>query len=298
MRWLIDLSGRLDEEGHAYKLLPDNAFVDMTPYVAGNDYYTFNDPPTEYNPFISLGDTNIWWFNGESPSGYTMQTTASVSGAPGGATFAWSISGPAAIVGSSTNSSVTVTNTGPSVSPGDVVVKVVVAGAAICQTNLTVLAPKSLNLLSNYDQPFGDGYVSEIHYQILDQFNHVLPHTVPWNEDIDANGVPSTSDEVTAASKKDYCIANGDPADENWHWGEEEGDPSADPNNCRDRVGANHPPGSTVPDTLHPQTPLSGVKVTHSPSGGSFHVGSDTAGKGVLVKTLKWQKYQDHGRHE
>jgi len=29
--------GQLDDQGHAFMLLPDNAFVDMTPYVAGND---------------------------------------------------------------------------------------------------------------------------------------------------------------------------------------------------------------------------------------------------------------------
>jgi hypothetical protein len=45
--------GQLDASGHADKLLPDNTNVDVTPTVAGVDYYTFNDPPGLCNPQIT-----------------------------------------------------------------------------------------------------------------------------------------------------------------------------------------------------------------------------------------------------
>jgi hypothetical protein len=246
-------------------------------------------------PSINLGTSNIWWFNGESPSGYTMQTTASVSNAPSGSTFAWSISGTAAIVGSSTNSIITITNTGASVSNNDVSVQLVINGWDHVTTNLTVLAPKSLNFLSNNDQIYGYGYISQIHYQILDQFGHLLPSSVPWNEDIDTNGVASTAPQVTTAAIADYT-------GENWPWGEEDGWDGkwvVNPNDAYDSIWITAPSGVLNPNTSNPQTPLSSVKIAHSPSGGSWYVGTTgDGGIGVKVKTLEWQRYQDHGRHQ
>ncbi len=47
--------GNLSTSGVLYKSLPDNADVDVTPYVAGVDYYTFNlNPPVKYHSYFDL----------------------------------------------------------------------------------------------------------------------------------------------------------------------------------------------------------------------------------------------------
>jgi hypothetical protein len=163
----------------------------------------------------------------------------------------------------------------------------------VCKQYLTVLAPASLNWLSNYDQPSGSSFKSEIHYQILDNQTHVLPHALPWNEDIDGNGVYSDSTTVTTA-------AIPDSTGENWGWGEESGwDGSwvVDPNNAFDTIQRGAPPGRT-PSPQNPQSPLGSAKICHSPTGAWYVGTTGHGGIGVKVKTLKWQVYQDHGRHE
>jgi hypothetical protein len=245
-----------------------------------------------------LGDATIWWFNGEdlTSHGYTMSTKATVTGAPNGALIAWTVTGPATFTGG--DSSITITGTGPSAEHG-VIITATVNGTQVCQQFLTVQAPASLKALPIIDQPYKGGYLSQIHYQILDLSGAVLPHPLPWNEDIDGNGVPSSQDEINNAAIKDYSIANGDPADENWVSNGDTGYDPIDPSDCADYVGALAGTGK-VPTPLSPPTDptkLSGVKVCHWSAQGSLHVGSATPGKGVLVKTLTWQKYLDHGRH-
>jgi hypothetical protein len=47
--------GNLNTNGVKYIILPDNADVDVTPYVAGVDYYTFNElPPTKYHSYFEV----------------------------------------------------------------------------------------------------------------------------------------------------------------------------------------------------------------------------------------------------
>jgi len=46
--------GALNANGVMYKILPDNADVDVTPRVAGVDYYTFNVSATKYHSYFDL----------------------------------------------------------------------------------------------------------------------------------------------------------------------------------------------------------------------------------------------------
>lgn len=46
--------GNLNGNGVLYKILPDNADVDVTPRVNGSDYYTFNVSPQKYRSYFDL----------------------------------------------------------------------------------------------------------------------------------------------------------------------------------------------------------------------------------------------------
>jgi len=50
----IGSCGNLNSNGVLYRILPDNADVDVTPYVANVDYYTFNVSATKYHSYFDL----------------------------------------------------------------------------------------------------------------------------------------------------------------------------------------------------------------------------------------------------
>jgi hypothetical protein len=51
-----------------------------------------------------------------------------------------------------------------------------------------------------------------------------------------------------------------------------------------------------TPNPQPPQQPRGGVKVDHWT--GTWRVGSVQIGKGLSLKDVTWQAYQDHGNHE
>jgi hypothetical protein len=51
--------GRLGSDGNLWLLLPDGTNLDVTPTVAGVDYYTFTETPTEYKMTVTANDTPL-----------------------------------------------------------------------------------------------------------------------------------------------------------------------------------------------------------------------------------------------
>jgi len=142
---------------------------------------------------------------------------------------------------------------------------------------LTVHTPKSLTHLRNvdYDDPT-EGYLSEIHYSIQDNTGITLPDDVELNECF------------TGPTVDDY-------AGTDWVRGAA-GGTTWSPSDWWDCITGQRSP--CTPTAQNPQKPVLGnTKIHHFP--GDWYVGSETPGLGVLVKSgVKWQRYQDHARHE
>ena len=245
---------------------------------------------------------DLWWFNGEDPSRYHISVTIQANGGCPG-TYTWKVTAGADKVdlrnGGTTADeisgpqlrSIEVISTAPSGASEDVTIELKIDGVLVGEHKLTVFAPETLVLkIPNINQvAHPSGFRSRITYRIKDQFDETLPRHVEWNEDIDGNGMYSNAGQVSAAAISDW-------AGENWSWGEEDGwleDPNAAQDTITRRGGA-----SWIPPALHPQNPLGGEKVDHSPEG-TWYVGSTAIGKGVKVKDgVTWQIYRDHADHE
>ena len=141
----IGTFGQLDINGNAYATIADNATVDITPTVKNLDWYAFNLLTTEY----TLTHTTECTATGNTKNDRTTIGIGEVvdfGGMPSGTT--WSVSGKGRI--NSTNGSGTVFTA--SMSPGSATVTAAIGNATI-QTTLTVIAPKSLTVIGNYDWP-------------------------------------------------------------------------------------------------------------------------------------------------
>ncbi len=238
--------------------------------------------PLDVAPLLD-GGKGIWWFGGETPSGYKVKTNMKAKPA-GIGSYLWTVTAGADKV-QFTNNSSTITTTaettpiqskGPngSAAKDDVSVTVTVNGVASDPFSLTVLVPNSLKPLSNVDNVDATfGYLSEIHYAILDQFGRTLPSNVPLNE------------KFTSALRKDF-------AGTDWRRGPE-GGALVSPANWQDSIQGEA--STFTPTPQNPQTPLGSVKVEHW--NGQWQIGSATIGSGRRVQTNVWQKYQDHARH-
>lgn len=63
--------GTLNTNGVLYKILPDNTEVDVTPFVAGDDYYNFNlGQPQKYHSYFSVFVNQPY----PGPTFYTLET--------------------------------------------------------------------------------------------------------------------------------------------------------------------------------------------------------------------------------
>lgn len=251
-------------------------------------------------------DHDLWWFNGEDPEGgYHITATLTAQSVSTG-TFKWEVTAGAGNVnlnnGGADADTITATNdntvviksTAASASAAnvtkDVTIKLTYNGEVVDSYELAVFAPHSLSHIGTIDHdysalppPYPDytGYWCEIEYQILDQFNRILPYDIPWNEDFNNDGA-----HVVSVTSSDY---DGN----NWPWGSESGW-RVSPSEAIDNLARCNPPCS-IPSAQNVGTGT--VKVNHVIGG--WYVGSTIIGKGVLVKNnCKWQMYQDHGRHE
>jgi hypothetical protein len=159
----------------------------------------------------------------------------------------------------------------------DVKVEVTLSGVSGKASKvLAIYAPKSLTYVGIADvSDAGFGYISRIYYSVQDNLSHTLPYPVEMNESF------------TGAVVDDY-------AGTNWARGPAKGGMGSPSLFC-DMIGGQVSPCTPTPQS--PQTPLGSIKIHHFP--GDWYVGSVTPGSGVLVKSgIKWQRYQDHARHE
>jgi len=239
---------------------------------------------------------NIWWFNGATPQpeNYVTQLDASPAGKKN---YTWTITSGQSYAQFSNKSSVITTTTNmvtvkPNGDPGNSSTPVV--NITVSADGSPASAPFKLNVLKPHallpvgkpvDVPNGTGvfYESTITYAIVDQLGAILPEPVPAREVFTKNN---------AFPVDDYANDNWSPGVNGDRYG---GSPSK-PYALHDRIT-----GPSIFNTPHPKAmkPCSPVlcytKVIHWC--GYVEVGSPNAGEGVMVATLAWEKYTDHGRN-
>ena len=156
--------------------------------------------------------------------------------------------------------------------------------------DMAVFAPHYLVNYQNEDIPAGNGYQSKIHYKTYDQFSRALPASFPINED----WASATSD----FQGENWIARNGES--ENQEGSAVVGFDWYDNMTRAQQTGWN-PPQYTVPPAQQPQNPLGNVAVEHWL--GKWRVGSlvtydgENNNRGIVVRNLSWQLYQDHGRN-
>lgn len=162
------------------------------------DSFVNTDPArAEVAPSISGGNT-VWYFNGQSPSGYATSVTLSSSG---GASTHWTVvaGGDKVSLSAADGSQTSVTSTGTAFSsaPGDIKITASVGSATSPQFAMTTRTPHRLALgpvTTSCDSTFG--YITLVGYTIQDQLITALPSGVPINEQWTspvANDYPGTN---------------------------------------------------------------------------------------------------------
>jgi hypothetical protein len=136
------------------------------------------------------GPQTVWWFNGQTPSGYT--TTITLTALPSGASsYAWSLLAGTdkAVLQNQSGNTIQLVGNDLSTSAGDVTVQVSVTtsgGTKLATRDVTVRGPwKLVPLTPPYDdQPNAErGFASIARYEIQDNFSTRLPSSVPANEE-------------------------------------------------------------------------------------------------------------------
>ena len=221
------------------------------------------------------GPVNVWWFNGETPSGYA--TTISLTASPAGASaYNWAVvSGSDKVSVSPSGNMLSVTSANASAFQ-EVGVRVTVNGVASRTFKLTVRAPHRLVLNSNFSHSAHAtmGYQTLIEYRIEDQFTDVLPAAVGINEQF-------TTGEI------DDFTGN------NWSRGPA-GGANVSPAGWFDVI-TGQSISTSFPTATNPCSPLCNTKVHHFD--GEWYVGSTTVGRGRRVQTNTWQRFTDHAEH-
>ena len=236
-------------------------------------------------PVLTTKDFDIWWFDGEQPASYVTKTTLTATG-PG--PYAWKIVGGATFA-EFDNHSATITTTGntttvlakaPSALPSDVKMTVTENGIESRPAYLSVRSPKMLLKLPSIHRTHALWvYKTFVIYKLFDNLNREFPETLlPCNE------------KFTSAVINDPPTANY-----NWVRGPNGGGENCDPRNFADRILGQPLDSHDIPMPLEPADPL-GMFPVHHFSGG-WRIGSSTVGKGTLVQTNDWQRYQDHAEH-
>jgi hypothetical protein len=233
--------------------------------------YGEGPPPPE----ISGPDTTVWWFNGQTPSGYSTSITLTSSG---GSSTTWEVSlGQSKIsLSSSSGAQTTVTSTGAafSGSVGDIGITATANGQTSAVFWITSRQPDHLHRGAVTDDCDGTyGYLTTIFYTIHDQLHAYLPSAVPgneaWTTDIDPDYVGT-----------------------NWRRRDPNGGMTDGSSLFSDTIG-----GETAGRIPTPTCNL-GDPTKVQNWGQKWSVGSVTSGVGVPVQTNKLQKYIGHASHE
>lgn len=216
------------------------------------------------------GPPVIWWFNGESPSGYA--TTAELTSSAGSSTE-WSvISGPIQLSNTS-GSTTTVSATGGSTGYNDAVVRATSMGGST-DHQMTVYWPKSLTFMpaeSGTECPVPTwGYETHLFYSVRDFKDYPVPSAVPVNE------------AWTTGVFEDY-------AGTDWRQGDPLGVTSNQGGVFYDRIQ-----GEEANRTPAPQC---GNDTSVQHWGQEWRVGSLTSGQGQSVQTNTLYKTRQRGHH-
>lgn len=224
-------------------------------------------------PTVS-GPNTVWWFNGQTPSGYNTSITLTSSG---GSTTTWNVtqgSSKVNLSGSGAQATVTSSGTAFSGDVGDIGITATANGQTSAVFSITSRKPVGLHheVTQTLCNP-AYGYETKIYYTIQDQLTATLPSAVPVNEAWTTEIIP------------DYTGTN-------WR-----------------RVSATEGGGMTESSTLfydRIQGELAGYVPTATCDGNStmvqhwgqqWRAGSTTSGDGVPVQTNTLQKYIGRADH-
>ena len=155
-------------------------------------------------PVVQItGQSVVWWFNGQNPSGYT--TTVTLTALPsGGSSYSWQFTAGSSKASFSNQSGNTINVKGTALSTGlnDISVKVTVTTSAGTGPsgpfNMTVKGPYKLVPGSNfYSADPNYGYDTKLYYTIKDNLGANLPLDVgfaeQWTAPMDNSPYPSNN---------------------------------------------------------------------------------------------------------
>jgi len=236
------------------------------------DYLPSDSAPVDVHPKIT-GSHTLWWFNGETVSGYATNITLSTSTI--GNSYHWeAVTGGSKVSLTSDGSdSITLTSAGKSDSANDVGIQVTIDGQVSDQFNITVYAPNDLlqgTVTTTSDSTWG--YATHLNYYIRDQFTTQLSSGVPVNE------------QWTTGIFDDYT-------GNNWRRGSPHGFTTVSIAAFSDLIQ-----GEESNRTPTPIGPGTGTAVYHW--GQDWYVGSTTPGSGRRVQSDTLQKYTAHAEHQ
>jgi probable HAF family extracellular repeat protein len=229
-------------------------------------------------PVVVFGDSDLWWFNGETPADYDETITLTSSG---GSLTHWEIVAgmDKGTISASDGGQTTLTSTGTAFSGfvGDILIR----ATALNQTSdFTVTSHKPYSLLpvsTTYqcdNGPQGYGYLASVLYVMQDQLTNDLPRGVPVNE------------QFTTAFISDYHNP-----ETNWRPGNPEGTTTNDAT-LSDVIGGEWPGLPAVPLAT-----CDGNSQPVQHVGQTLQVGSETIGNGVTVQTDTIQKLVGRALH-
>ncbi|MGA8619649.1 MAG: hypothetical protein WB660_14170 [Candidatus Sulfotelmatobacter sp.] len=228
-------------------------------------------------PRIS-GPNTVWWFNGQTPSGYSTSITLTASG---GSAYSWSITSGSNMItlSGTTGPSVTVKSTGTAFSSTATNIAVTVTDTATGESSapfyITSRRPYLLVVGTVTDQCDSTwGYDDYFNYTIKDQMGAALPSSIPLNEywiTAVVNDYPNTN--WRRSNPGNYTTAATSPAQ------------------FADEIQGEN---ITLPPTPPTACPSAGQAVDHW--GQEWFIGSLTSGSGASVQTDTIQKYTNNAQ--
>lgn len=231
------------------------------------------------------GQSAVWWFNGQTPSGYT--TTVTLTALPsGGSSYTWQFTAGANKASFSNQSGNTVNVKGAALSTNinDVSVEVTVTTATGTRTsgpfNMTVEGPYRLTAVGSPNNScVGGGFQSALTYSLIDNLGNAMLAATPMNENW-TSGYACDAPYNTQSNMCNWAVpstSNGSTT--NGHF-----------TDTIYREGT-----QWYPTPVCPQSPLSPTTVVHW--GQEWRAGSTTSGQGARVQTDTIQEYLDHALH-
>jgi hypothetical protein len=168
----VGVFGPLDAEGNAFKLLPDNTQVDVTPQAVGNNHYLFYAYATKYKlvhqtEYTAAGNTN----NDRTTIG--IGEAVDFSGMP--SQTMWSVSGNGRISSTNGNGTIFTAN----MSPGSATVTAHVGNVEI-PTTFSIVAPRGFKTTISSSPGLGTLGTNQIGQRTIYNVD-VTPKTVSFN---------------------------------------------------------------------------------------------------------------------